>query len=714
MLIQPINAQAIKALGKKDRDSVPATSDLLEILRVEEQRSGTTFTKKFGAGVSLYLKMLSLFAWTFAGMGLLSIPSLTAFIMGHGEGEVADLSFTTLANLPEVDSLGNHVEMEPWGSLDQCEVFILLSYFDAAQIVLCMASFLFLIYKQHQFEADTDILQTTPGDYTIIVSNLPDNVEPEEISKYFEKVLSHEDSNVFTPEEIDEGCHLVADVTLHKAYASVLCRSLEIAELEKKLHMLVTEHKVLPAKTVAKTRAKLQKLNEAQDKDLDAEKRPVCAFVTFENDEGKDNIMKLWRQLKINSKRKAAKACCRIECCCPNPEELHPPPTLETPDYLFRDTIKLKIRRAKEPEDINFANLEKSKFETFMGKFWSFLFCWTILIVCLALIFGIKTHSKQLKPTAVCDNEVDYTYQMSLESSHNHECYCMTKGMEDFNHCSEVFYSLAYSYSASFFTAIINVILATVIKKSAKWQLWTSYSSERAVVLVATFVAQFTNTCVILVAVDIDWTKIIGFNFWVYLPGFSGAINYHDATDYEDASEHSHFGVDWYQVVGSSILLNLIINSIMPHMILGMTKAMTNYKNWWASWSWSCFTCCGGLGCCGGQPRAPTQSALNRMYAKKASFNLEQKYSFVLTTVFIVNSFSSTMPILPWLGAFTFTILYHTDKHNIIHYYTGKWQQVAKELTKKSLLTRSLCSPPRSPQTLVERDTKPKSLTLRR
>jgi len=145
----------------------------------------------------------------------------------------------------------------------------------------------------------------------------------------------------------------------------------------------------------------------------------------------------------------------------------------------------------------------------------------------LSLIFAVKTHSKALKPTAVCDNEIDYTYEMSLETSHNHECYCMTKGMEDFEHCSEVFYSLLYSYSASFITAVINVVLAVTIKKTASWQLWKSLSSERAVVLISTFIAQFINTCVILVAVELDWTSIIGFNFLSYLPSFSEHTSSH-------------------------------------------------------------------------------------------------------------------------------------------------------------------------------------------
>lgn len=65
----------------------------------EDFRSGLAFTRKFGSGISLYMKALKLLTFTFAAMSLLSTPALVAYIMGGGEGEVVDLSVTTLANV---------------------------------------------------------------------------------------------------------------------------------------------------------------------------------------------------------------------------------------------------------------------------------------------------------------------------------------------------------------------------------------------------------------------------------------------------------------------------------------------------------------------------------------------------------------------------------------------------------------------------------------
>lgn len=93
------------------------------------------------------MKMLKLFSITFAVMGVIQLPALVCMIMGLGDGEAADLSITTLANLPELDSLGNHV-MVYWGSMDQRKIFVMLSYLDCLAISFFMVVVLILIHKQ--------------------------------------------------------------------------------------------------------------------------------------------------------------------------------------------------------------------------------------------------------------------------------------------------------------------------------------------------------------------------------------------------------------------------------------------------------------------------------------------------------------------------------------------------------------------------------------
>jgi hypothetical protein len=78
-------------------------------------------------------------------------------------------------------------------------------------------------------------------------------------------------------------------------------------------------------------RRKLDNGIEALDKSLLSPPPPsVCAFVTFENDEGKDFALKFFKDKANRSAN------------------------------LFRSTYRLKVDRAKEPDDIFFENLEKT------------------------------------------------------------------------------------------------------------------------------------------------------------------------------------------------------------------------------------------------------------------------------------------------------------------------------------------------------------------
>lgn len=81
-----------------------------------------------------------------------------------------------------------------------------------------------------------------------------------------------------------------------------------------------------------KLRCRLDQGIESLNKSLESPPPPsVCAFVTFENDEGKDFALKFFK----DKARSTAN--------------------------LFRSTHRLRVSRAKEPDDVFFENLEKNK-----------------------------------------------------------------------------------------------------------------------------------------------------------------------------------------------------------------------------------------------------------------------------------------------------------------------------------------------------------------
>ena len=157
------------------------------------RRYGHDFSRRFGVGVSLYMKMLRLLTYTYIVMGLFQLPLLVSFISGTANVDAADESSSggfevmSLANVPQ------HNETLTWGSLSQRGVFIALTWFDCASISIFMAASIFLLVKTRQFDTDIDLIQTTPADYTVIVENIPGDVDDaNEIKAFFESLLIEE------------------------------------------------------------------------------------------------------------------------------------------------------------------------------------------------------------------------------------------------------------------------------------------------------------------------------------------------------------------------------------------------------------------------------------------------------------------------------------------------------------------------------------------
>ena len=212
---------------------------------------------------------------------------------------------------------------------------------------------------------------------------------------------------------------------------------------------------------------------------------------------------------------------------------------------------------------------------------------------------------------------------MAELSEQNKECYCGLEGFSDLGYCTQIIAGTIFSYTASLLTAIVNILLASVIRKTGKWQMWKSRSSEASGSMVATFFTQFCNSAVILVLVNIDWKYLLGFD-WI-----------------PNDEDVDGFSKDWYLVVGTPVFITLLANSIVPHAILYAQKLMTKFKLWKKART------------------AKTQLELNRISAKgRKPFNLGERFAFILVTVYITNAFSVAFPVMPWVAALTLHMMY--------------------------------------------------------
>jgi len=536
----------------------------------EETQSGHQFARKFGVGVSLYMKMLKFYAYVYGAMAILNIPALVAFVMGKknvsdgDEVSGAGLEVFTLANVPQSNSTSLS-----WGSLTQPHVFTLLTYFDCASIALFMAATMFLIKRQKEFDDDIDLIETTAADYTVYVENLPADVDdPAEIKEYFESLLASE----MDASDLEQQNNAVAEVVVHRKCATLIFLAEEVAFLSevrlrtrkagakrqlvqclKSLSRFAPppapppsqrithlENSATPSPShlhpfeakIKKLKAKLQKLSDKLEEDIQDPGRPsVGAFVTFENDEGKDFVVRFFKKL----------------------------PKSKYSSTMFRSTHHLKVRRAVEPDDVFFENLEKTPTEIFFGRVSSFLIIFVVLVIALTINFAIKIEVKALRPdTASCLENFEYTREMADKSPNDKDCYCNQSGFSDLSFCSSLVGGIFFSYFASLLTAAVNILLASTIRNTMKLQLWKTRSSGACNAMTSTFVAQFVNSAMVLIIVNLDWKSYAGFSFGV--------------------EEVNGFGFDWYILVATPVLITLMANSIVPHVVLFGKKQVARIK----------------------------------------------------------------------------------------------------------------------------------------
>lgn len=189
-------------------------------------------------------------------------------------------------------------------------------------------------------------------------------------------------------------------------------------------------------------------------------------------------------------------------------------------------------------------------------------------------------------------------------------------------------------FLTAFCTVLVNIMLQVFMDRLAVMERHSSLTSQQRGVTSRLFIGLFLNTGVIILIVNANLAPYVGDTiFRSILPG-----------------KFSEFEPDWFYSVGVSILLTMFVNAFNPHLMSLLTVPWDKFKR----------NKCA--------KRAKNQNALNELYAGRR-FVLAERYSVMLNTVFVVLTFSSGMPILWLVGAFTFTLTYWMDKTTFLRNY---------------------------------------------
>jgi len=150
-----------------------------------------------------------------------------------------------------------------------------------------------------------------------------------------------------------------------------------------------------------------------QTHDMSVQHDSVLAFVQFENDEGKDFALALFKRWRRMNCRQIGET------------------------NLFRNAVKLSVKRAPEPDDIIFQNLESSKQSKFCGRLASVLLVSIVLLIALAINAFLRLEKEKLAPsdTSDCPQDDTMTMDWAKISDANKNCFCAANVLKEISFC---------------------------------------------------------------------------------------------------------------------------------------------------------------------------------------------------------------------------------------------------------------------------------------
>ena len=305
---------------------------------------------KLGTGVSLYFNFVYYAGLALGVMSLITLPVMVSNFNGIYAFDPAE-SIHFPNNLIVATSLGNRPPHQP-------------VHLHSAMDFLCTLAFLgFLVYyRRRQLlarkEVETKVI--TAADYTLHVTNLPEDASKDEIVEHFAK-FGEIENVVVCYHGYRERSRLVEQRA--KAEEDVEQFNLQLSSAT---HTADTQEGLSEAQRIVdRTTGELLKLQR-----LHARTPRCCghAFVTF----------KLW----------SAATKCR-DTYKLNRTWLLASPKKEPPP-AFRDSIPVKVNKASQPSDMVWENLEVSPHMRAVRLWASFLFSLLLLVLATSLIAGVN------------------------------------------------------------------------------------------------------------------------------------------------------------------------------------------------------------------------------------------------------------------------------------------------------------------------------------
>ena len=416
-------------------------------------------------------------------------------------------------------------------------------------------------------------------------------------------------------------------------------------------------------KTKEKIESKYEKVNEEFHKSKLEVKELNDVWITF-------NKMKYSKRIVEEYSRYAkCDRCCLILCC-----------QKKKIQYLyFKDKWIDVDTKNTLPSNYKWANINYSPCKRLLRSILSFIIALILILGSFFIVvyakYAQKTYVQKYNTNIPCAFVSDYNNTTLIANSLNtnvdvpvnrarQNCYCKAKLKEfgnnifemdhlyastnnniDYNLCSDwLQLYLQYeslNYAIIILIPVINAIFIILLTFLTRFERNKNINDDLFSNMFKCFISQFLNTIIVLILVNAYVESVYKNNKDFFI--LTGLFK-----DLEP---------DWFNVVGVTIALSMLINIVTPHLSAFLYYLVYSIRR------------CFDTGCCKSKrSKKLTKKDYFSLYVGP-EFRLDTRYAQTLTTFFVVNMFAPGIPILYVFLFFYLFCIFWTDKILIINFY---------------------------------------------
>ena len=337
-------------------------------------------------------------------------------------------------------------------------------------------------------------------------------------------------------------------------------------------------------------------------------------------------------------------------------------------EKLFKGQ-RIRVTPSPEPSTILHENLAYSMFDRSKRKIKTTGIAFVAVL--LSIVFTFQARSVQEKALekggeAVCPtnwqnlNKNEKYSRVQDSGSEFLHCYCNELTFfSQFNDeaCKDYIlsqcYALATALGASISVVAINYFFTYAMNRAAKYEKHHSLDSMEISILTRTFILKFINSGCIVLLFNQKW-----------LNHLLGVSLYKEGAD---------FGTNWFETGGQSLLFVMIFSIFSPHIVpffkmrrqaKRISSILEQDGNFLSEGRYGDPREEGN----GPDPACYTQDDLNKLFLGP-EFSLHSRYSQALLNFSICYAYSTPIPLMLWLGFFSFFVNYWVDKYLFCNFY---------------------------------------------